>query len=99
MVQFEEPFPEPAMNAPLPFDPSGIRLDPARGLGQQLFQALRERNPDGRLAARLQLLYDGASVTGIRERSGLPALEAREMAQLLLERAAGQVDGRRVAGS
>lgn len=56
-------------------------------------------DPDGRLAARLQLLYDGASVTGIRERSGLPALEAREMAQLLLERAAGQVDGRRVAGS
>jgi len=41
-------------------------------------------DPDGRLAARLQLLYDGASVTGIRERSPRPALEAREMAEVLL---------------
>ncbi|MBG6291929.1 MULTISPECIES: PLP-dependent aminotransferase family protein [Pseudomonas] len=43
------------MSVPLPFNPSGIRLDPARPLGLQLFQALRERILDGRLAARSRL--------------------------------------------
>lgn len=39
----------------LPFDPAGIRLDPSRGLARQLYQALRERILDGRMASRMRL--------------------------------------------
>ncbi|MCY1277658.1 HTH-type transcriptional regulatory protein GabR [compost metagenome] len=40
---------------PLPVDLSGIRLDPGQGLARQLYQALRERILDGRLASRTRL--------------------------------------------
>lgn len=40
---------------PLPVDLSGIRLDPDQGLARQLYQALRERILDGRLASRTRL--------------------------------------------
>ena len=40
---------------PLPVDLTGIRLDPARGLSRQLYQALRERILDGRLGGRTRL--------------------------------------------
>lgn len=51
---------------------------------------------DGSLARRLLMLYDGASVTGLRERSPRAAHDARAMAELLLaaaprtDRAAGR---------
>jgi len=44
----------PALPALL-FDCSGIQLDPARGLARQLYQALRERILDGRLAGNTRL--------------------------------------------
>lgn len=52
---------------PLPVDLSGIRLDPARGLARQLYQALRERILDGRLASgtRLPAGRDLAELLGI----------------------------------
>lgn len=40
---------------PLPVDLSGIRLNPAEGLARQLYQALRERILDGRLAGNTRL--------------------------------------------
>jgi GntR family transcriptional regulator/MocR family aminotransferase len=43
------------MTLALPFDCSGIQLDPAKGLAQQLYQALRERILDGRLAGATRL--------------------------------------------
>jgi GntR family transcriptional regulator/MocR family aminotransferase len=43
------------MTLPLSFDCSGIHLDPAKGLAQQLYQALRERILDGRLAGATRL--------------------------------------------
>ncbi len=39
---------------------------------------------DGTLARRLLMLYDAASVTGLRERSPRAALDARAVAELLL---------------
>lgn len=43
-------------NSPaLPFDLSGIRLQPGQGLARQLYQALRERILDGRLAGGTRL--------------------------------------------
>lgn len=53
--------------APLPVDLSGIRLDPARGLARQLYQALRERILDGRLASgtRLPASRELAALLGI----------------------------------
>jgi len=39
----------------LPVDLSGIRLDHSQGLTRQLYQALRERILDGRLAGRSRL--------------------------------------------
>ena len=39
----------------LPFDLSGIHLQPGRGLARQLYQALRERILDGRLAGGTRL--------------------------------------------
>ena len=40
---------------PLPLDPAGFRLDPHQGLARQLYQALRERILDGRMASRMRL--------------------------------------------
>lgn len=40
---------------PLPVDLSGIQLDRRQGLTRQLYQALRERILDGRLAGRSRL--------------------------------------------
>ena len=56
-----------AMPAPLPVDLSGIRLDPEQGLARQLYQALRERILDGRLAggARLPASRDLARLLDI----------------------------------
>ncbi|MBX9245805.1 TetR/AcrR family transcriptional regulator [Actinotalea ferrariae] len=42
------------------------------------------RDDDGSLARKLLMLYDGASVTGARERSPRAAHEAREVAEVLL---------------
>ena len=39
---------------------------------------------DGALARRLLMLYDGASVAGLRERSPRPAFDARAVAEVLL---------------
>lgn len=39
----------------LPFDPSGIALDPAKGLGRELYQVLRGRILDGRLGSGTRL--------------------------------------------
>ena len=48
---------------------------------------------DGALSRRLLMLYDGASVTGVRERSPRAASDARAVAELLLEAAAGRRSG------
>jgi GntR family transcriptional regulator/MocR family aminotransferase len=40
---------------PLPLDPAGFQLDPRQGLARQLYQALRERILDGRMASRMRL--------------------------------------------
>lgn len=40
---------------PLPLDPAGFHLDPRKGLARQLYQALRERILDGRMASRMRL--------------------------------------------
>ncbi|MBD9515168.1 MULTISPECIES: PLP-dependent aminotransferase family protein [Pseudomonadaceae] len=76
------------MSVPLPFNPSGIRLDPARPLGVQLFQALRERILDGRLAARSRLpaSRDLASSLGVSRNTVVRAYE-----QLYAE---GYIEGR-----
>ena len=52
---------------PLPFDLSGIRLEPGKGLARQLYQALRERMLDGRLpgGTRLPASRDLAALLGI----------------------------------
>lgn len=42
------------------------------------------RDDDGALARRLLMLYDGASVTGVRERSPRAAHDARSVAELIL---------------
>lgn len=39
----------------LSLDPAGIQLDPRQGLARQLYQALRERILDGRMASRMRL--------------------------------------------
>lgn len=49
------------------------------------------RDEDGRLARQLLMLYDGASVTGVRERSPRAAHDARAVAEALLA-AAPRVD-------
>ncbi|MES2820213.1 MAG: PLP-dependent aminotransferase family protein [Pseudomonadota bacterium] len=40
---------------PLPLDPAGFQLDPRQGLARQLYQALRERILDGRMASHMRL--------------------------------------------
>ena len=46
--------------------------------------AHRFADDDGALARRLLMLYDGASVAGLRERSPRPAFDARAVAEVLL---------------
>ena len=79
--------------APLPVDLSGIRLDPAQGLARQLYQALRERILDGRLASgtRLPASRDLAGLLGIARNTVIRAFD-----QLYAE---GYVEGRIGAGT
>ncbi|WP_342244656.1 MocR-like pyridoxine biosynthesis transcription factor PdxR [Pseudomonas sp. OTU5201] len=73
---------------PLPVDLSGIRLDPGQGLARQLYQALRERILDGRLASRTRLpaTRDLAALLGISRNTVTRAFD-----QLYAE---GYVEGR-----
>jgi GntR family transcriptional regulator/MocR family aminotransferase len=73
---------------PLPVDLSGIRLDPDQGLARQLYQALRERILDGRLAGRTRLpaSRDLAALLGISRNTVTRAFD-----QLYAE---GYVEGR-----
>lgn len=58
--------------------------DDQRGLFAQCLAAHGYADPDGDLARQLLLLYDGAAVAGLREKSPRPAFDARAMAELLL---------------
>ncbi|MGL4318969.1 MAG: PLP-dependent aminotransferase family protein [Pseudomonas sp.] len=82
-----------ALSPPLPVDLSGIQLDAARGLARQLYQALRERILDGRLAsgARLPASRDLAGLLGISRNTVTRAFD-----QLYAE---GYVAGRIGAGT
>ncbi|WP_287027888.1 PLP-dependent aminotransferase family protein [Pseudomonas sp. UBA6310] len=73
---------------PLPFDLSGIRLEPGKGLARQLYQALRERMLDGRLpgATKLPASRDLAALLGISRNTVTRAFD-----QLYAE---GYVEGR-----
>jgi GntR family transcriptional regulator/MocR family aminotransferase len=73
---------------PLPVDLSGIRLDPGQGLARQLYQALRERILDGRLAGRTRLpaSRDLAELLGVSRNTVTRAFD-----QLYAE---GYVEGR-----
>jgi GntR family transcriptional regulator/MocR family aminotransferase len=73
---------------PLPVDLSGIRLDSGQGLARQLYQALRERILDGRLAGRTRLpaSRDLATLLGISRNTVTRAFD-----QLYAE---GYVEGR-----
>ncbi|MGQ7816540.1 MocR-like pyridoxine biosynthesis transcription factor PdxR [Metapseudomonas furukawaii] len=73
---------------PLPVDLSGIRLDPAQGLSRQLYEALRERILDGRLASRTRLpaSRDLAALLGLSRNTVTRAFD-----QLYAE---GYVEGR-----
>ncbi|MDA7086888.1 PLP-dependent aminotransferase family protein [Pseudomonas sp. SA3-5] len=79
--------------APLSVDLSGIRLDPLLGLARQLYQALRERILDGRLASgtRLPASRELAGLLGISRNTVTRALD-----QLYAE---GYVEGRVGAGT
>lgn len=72
----------------LPFDLSGIHLQPGQGLARQLYQALRERILDGRLASgtRLPASRELATLLGISRNTVTRALD-----QLYAE---GYVNGR-----
>ncbi|WP_439860391.1 PLP-dependent aminotransferase family protein [Pseudomonas sp. MBLB4136] len=82
-----------SVSAALPVDLSGIRLDPAQGLARQLYQALRERILDGRLApgTRLPASRDLARLLGIARNTVTRAFD-----QLYAE---GYVEGRIGAGT
>ena len=82
-----------ARPVPLPVDLYGIRLDPARGLARQLYQALRERILDGRLpgGTRLPASRDLAGLLGISRNTVTRAFD-----QLYAE---GYVQGRVGAGT
>ncbi|MCO8171084.1 PLP-dependent aminotransferase family protein [Pseudomonas sp. 21LCFQ02] len=65
-------------DAPLfPFDPAGFALDRRKGLSRQLYQALRERILDGRLASgtRLPASRDLAAVLEISRNSVMRAFD------------------------
>ncbi|RRV35609.1 PLP-dependent aminotransferase family protein [Stutzerimonas stutzeri] len=78
---------------PLPVDLSGICLDPQLGLARQLYQALRERILDGRLAggSRLPASRDLAALLGVSRNTVTRAFD-----QLYAE---GYVEGRVGAGT
>ena len=61
----------------LPFDLSGIHLQPGQGLARQLYQALRERILDGRLASgtRLPASRELATLLGISRNTVTRALD------------------------
>lgn len=61
----------------LPFDLSGIRLQPGQGLARQLYQALRVRILDGRLASgtRLPASRELAALLGISRNTVTRALD------------------------
>ncbi|QNH06612.1 PLP-dependent aminotransferase family protein [Pseudomonas sp. B11D7D] len=61
----------------LPFDLSGIRLQPGQGLARQLYQTLRERILDGRLAGgtRLPASRELAALLGISRNTVTRALD------------------------
>ncbi|MGE4404061.1 PLP-dependent aminotransferase family protein [Pseudomonas sp.] len=82
-----------AMPPPLPVDLSGIHLDPHQGLVRQLYQALRERILDGRLAgsSRLPASRDLAVRLGVSRNTVTRAFD-----QLYAE---GYVEGRVGAGT
>ncbi len=67
----------PNPSFPLPFDPAGIYLDPAKGLSRQLYQALRLRVLDGRLASgsRLPASRDLAAALQISRNSVVRAYD------------------------
>ncbi|WP_191489090.1 PLP-dependent aminotransferase family protein [Pseudomonas sp. FEN] len=67
----------PSPSLPLPFDPTGIYLDPAKGLSRQLYQALRLRVLDGRLASgsRLPASRDLAAALAISRNSVVRAYD------------------------
>ncbi|WP_339486204.1 MocR-like pyridoxine biosynthesis transcription factor PdxR [Pseudomonas sp. EL_65y_Pfl2_R95] len=75
-------------SAPLPVDLSGVRLEPGRGLSRQLYQHLRERILDGRLAggARLPASRDLASLFNVSRNTVTRAFD-----QLYAE---GYIEGR-----
>ena len=84
----------PAPSAPpLPVELSGLRLDPRQGLARQLYQALRERILDGRLAGhtRLPATRDLARLLGVSRNTVMRAFD-----QLYAE---GYVEGRVGAGT
>ena len=61
----------------MPFNPAGIELDRRQGLSRQLYQALRLRVLDGRLASgtRLPASRDLASALGISRNSVVRAYD------------------------
>ena len=61
----------------LPFDLSGIRLEPGHGLARQLYQALREPILDGRLGSgtRLPASRELATLLGISRNTVTRALD------------------------
>lgn len=75
-------------NPPLPADLAGIRLLPGKGLARQLYQALRERILDGRLAGntRLPASRDLADLLGVSRNTVTRAFD-----QLYAE---GYIEGR-----
>lgn len=75
-------------SAPLPVDLSGVCLEPGRGLSRQLYQHLRERILDGRLAggARLPASRDLASLFNVSRNTVTRAFD-----QLYAE---GYIEGR-----
>lgn len=73
---------------PLPLDPSGFHLEPRKGLARELYQALRERILDGRMASRMRLpaSRELAETLGVSRNTVVRAYD-----QLYAE---GYVDGR-----
>jgi GntR family transcriptional regulator/MocR family aminotransferase len=81
------------MSVSLPFDPCGLQLIPGRGLVQQLYEQLRERVLDGRLATgtRLPASRSLAQALGVSRNTVIGAYE-----QLLVE---GFVEAKAGAGT
>ncbi|PIB58362.1 PLP-dependent aminotransferase family protein [Pseudomonas sp. 2822-17] len=67
----------PAIEPPLSFNPAGIELDRRQGLSRQLYQALRQRVLDGRLASgtRLPASRDLAAALAISRNSVVRAYD------------------------